>query len=116
MSSSKRDAAMEARRAQWRRIVSEFAGSGLSLRAFCRQRGIDGGVFYYWRRRLAAEEPTKGGQQSPRFLLVRPGGDPDGGNDSTLELQLDRGWRLRIPRGADAATLRSVIAALTPAP
>ena len=116
MNTNKRQMAMEARRAQWRRIVSEFAGSGLSLRAFCKQRGIVDGVFYYWRRRLAADVPANPKQQTPRFLLVSPEGESSGGNDTALELHLDRGWRLRIPRGADAATLHAVIAALTPAP
>jgi len=35
------------------------------------------------------------------------------GGDAGLELQVDRGWRLLIPRGVDEATLRMVLGALS---
>lgn len=35
------------------------------------------------------------------------------GGDASLELQVDRGWRLLIPRGVDEATLRVVLGALS---
>jgi len=33
---------------------------------------------------------------------------------AALELVLERGWLLRIPRGVDETTLRCVLTALTP--
>jgi hypothetical protein len=50
-----------------------------------------------------------------RFVLVRPKASAVADSASAaLELVLERGWLLRIPRGADETTLRCVLTALTP--
>jgi hypothetical protein len=41
----------------WRRTLREFAGSGQSIRAFCRQRQLAEPSLYDWRRTL---EPNNG--------------------------------------------------------
>lgn len=146
-----REAASRARRLYWRELLAEVAASGLSQRAFCRQRGIAEPLFYHWRRVLAEEDMRSAGQSSGlaarasvegegevRFALVAPyrsastqarsahaeqaGDDAGQARDASgeagypeaggMELLLDRGWRLRIGRGADQTTLRTVLAAL----
>jgi hypothetical protein len=92
----------------WARVVGEQARSGVSVRAYCRQAGVNEHSFYNWRRRLREGESNK----PVRFALVEaPGrGMPPAG----IELTLAGGETLRIAAGTDAATLRMVLAALRP--
>jgi len=39
---------------QWLAILSAFADSGLSQKAFCEREGLAPRTFGYWKRRLAA--------------------------------------------------------------
>lgn len=41
---------------EWRAILSAFAGSGLSQKAFCEREGLAVSTFQYWKRRLAKDE------------------------------------------------------------
>jgi uncharacterized protein YjlB len=68
--------------------------------------------FYYWRRVFALENSE--GSPEARFALVRRGvAAKEVGGDAGLELRVDRGWCLLIPRGVDEATLRVVLGALS---
>jgi hypothetical protein len=118
MNQEQRQEAMIARRAEWQRVVAEAGQSQLPIRQFCRQRHIPENRFYHWRRVLNLEQRAEGGAASKaRFVLVRPEAEQAVESSAAmLELVLDRGWRLRIPRGTDEATLRSVLAALAPRP
>ncbi|MCC7339640.1 MAG: hypothetical protein IT170_01025 [Bryobacterales bacterium] len=150
-SEGRREAASRARRLYWRELMAEVAASGLSQRAFCKQRGIAEPLFYHWRRVLAEEDKRLAGQSSRlaarasvegqgkvRFALVAPyrprstqarsahsdeaGDDAGQARDASgeagcpevggIELLLNRGWRLRIGRGSEETTLRTVLAAL----
>ena len=95
----------------WRKAVHDAARSGLSIREFCRQRKLHEGQFYWWQRHLAAAKPapppTKPGGAAS-FALVGEAGAAEAG----IELVLAGGRRLRIAKGVDEATLRSVLAAL----
>lgn len=108
------------RRAEWRQVVAEAEHAGFSIREFCKQRQLNETQFYRWRRLLRCEShASKAGTPAAeaRFVLVRPEAEqPAESMAAALELVLDRGWRLRIARGADEATLRSVLAALAPRP
>jgi len=111
---------MAARREKWRGIVGGAEASGLSLRAYCKQQEVDLSQFYYWRRVLRTEGRHPEQKASPgAFVLVRAPGQSEAPSQATdqipvLELLLERGWRLRIPRGVDetllAATLRLLAA------
>ena len=91
-------------RDQWRERIAEQARSGLSIKQFCKDRGIPEHAFYGWRKRLRETEPV-------RFALVDRTGAPHGA-EWDLELTLLSGERLRIGAGVDAATLRTVLEAL----
>jgi hypothetical protein len=84
----------------WRKLIGEQSGSGQSVGAFCRGRGISDASFYTWRKRLSEESALK-------FALVEPGMAASG-----LELALTSGERLHITPGADAATVRMVLSVL----
>jgi hypothetical protein len=91
---------------QWRERIAEQERSGVSVRLFCRERGLTEYSFYAWRRRLRQQDPV-------RFALVERGfARQESAIEANLELLLATGDRLRISAGVDAATLRTVIDAL----
>lgn len=91
-------------RDQWRERIAEQAGSGVSIKQFCKDHGIAEHAFYAWRKRLRESEPV-------RFALVDRAGAGHA-LECNLELTLLTGERLRIGAGVDALTLRTVLAAL----
>jgi hypothetical protein len=114
MNLSPRQVAIQERRARWRSIVEQAAISSLPIRKFCQAQQVDEQQYYYWRRILAQEEGGKSvAAPASGFVLVRPeSAAVADGAGATLELVSERGWRLRIPRGVDEATLSCVLAAL----
>ena len=88
----------------WAKTIAEQEESGLSVPAFCREKGVCAGSFYHWRRRLRTVD------ESVRFALVET--EPATDCAAPLELIFASGERLRISRGVDAATLQLVMAAL----
>ena len=99
----------------WQKTISEAVRSGISIRAFCRQRRLRESQFYWWQHKLRASQqagttPRPGGHGRPAsFALVS---DEVGAMDVGIELVLGDGRRLRIRRGVDEGTLRAVLAAL----
>jgi hypothetical protein len=98
----------------WQRTISEAARSGMSIRAFCRQRRLRESQFYWWQHKLRASRQAgttrpSGNGRPASFALVS---DEAGGTDAGIELVLGDGRKLRIRRGVDEETLRAVLAAL----
>jgi len=121
MKSGRREAEMAARRERWSEIVARAEASGMPIRRFCEKHGVNEGQFYHWRYRLRLEDLRNqaGDSDGAEFVLVRPATATGaataeavtGGEAAALELTLDGGWRLRISRGVDEATLPTVLAA-----
>lgn len=105
----------EAKARFWQRTIREAARSGVSIREFCRQKKLNVGQFYWWRGRLKdtwrrrTVRKASAGKGAASFALVS---DQPGAADAGIELVLGDGRRLRISRGVDEATLRSVLAAV----
>jgi len=84
MSSSGKGETEKAR--YWQRTISEAAWSGMSTRAFCRQRRLRESQLYWWQHKLRASgqartTPKAGGQGRPAsFALVS---DEAGETDAT---------------------------------
>jgi hypothetical protein len=94
----------EDRTGHWKKTISEQEASGLSVPAFCREKGVCSGSFYHWRRRLGTvEDPV-------RFALIET--KPPADCAAPLELIFTGGERLRICPGADAATLQLIVAVM----
>jgi hypothetical protein len=90
----------------WRERIAEHGHSGLSVKEFCKGRGISGWSFYCWRKRLREAGPV-------RFALIERGPvRPEPAVDAQLEVVLVSGERVRIGSGVEAATLRMVLDAL----
>lgn len=49
---------------KWRALISEQGGSGQTIAAFCRERGLTTSQFYTWRNRLR-------GTAAEKFLEVQ---------------------------------------------
>jgi len=105
----------EGKREQWRKLIAEAARSGTSIREFCRRRGLTEPQFYTWRARLngkrqgVARRRALSGAKAATFALVS---DEPGQLDAGIELVLADGRRVRISRGVDEATLRTVLSCL----
>jgi transposase-like protein len=76
------------RRSEMRRVVEEFAASGLTRRAFCSQRGIALTTFDYWRRQL---------RSTPRLVKVEVARPEEAAQTLTLRLangrSIEKLWR-----------------------
>jgi transposase-like protein len=92
------------RREYWQELIAQQEQSGLSVHAFCGQRGVTEASFYGWRKQLRGESPVG-------FALVEA---KESGvkSKAPVELMLATGERLEISAGADAATLRMVLKVL----
>jgi transposase-like protein len=91
---------------QWRERIAEQRGSGLSVKQFCKERELSSWSFYKWRKQLQEAGPV-------RFALVeRRIAREQSASNGDLEVVFATGERLRIQRGVDGATLRTVIEAL----
>ncbi len=85
-------------------MIAEQERSGLPVRRFCEEAKVAEPSFYAWRARLRGETKVE-------FALVEPR-TPGRLGTSEIEVRLSTGEELRIPAGADAATLRMVLVAL----
>src|SRR5262245_60879082 len=91
---------------QWRERIAEQKRSGLSVKQFCKQRGLTDYSFYTWRKRLGQQQPM-------RFALVETGSmRQQSATEALLELVLATGERLRISAGVDSKALRTVLEVL----
>jgi transposase-like protein len=105
----------EAKEQYWIGVVEDFGRSGQAIREYCRDHGVNESQFYWWRRKLqgrgngrrSASGPDRSRDDGARFALVIPEAVvPEGG----IELVLTDGRKVRIGRGVDEQTLRTVLA------
>jgi hypothetical protein len=90
---------------EWRQIVGGQRSSGLTVAAYCRDRGIKDGAFYAWKRRLRS--PAKPNHLSkPAFIEVKPSGLSATG---AIEICLQGERRLLVRRGFDHDLLIDLI-------
>jgi transposase-like protein len=106
----------------WRQMVDGHAGSGLSVRRYCSDRGVSEQSFFAWRKELArrdaaarqkrARSPSTNQSPAPiRFAQLQiASGELVGA--ACLEIVLPTGVRIRVPRGACRDTLSDVLGLL----
>ena len=130
-----RDVELERR---WRHAMSEQSRSGLSVRAFCRQRNLLESRFFSWRRELrrrdaqreqrpSAKSPSRrerrasGSSGSPSFVPVRVAADGGGSGGvggvgrsagGHMEIILSCGRRVCVAGPVDRAALADVLSVL----
>lgn len=96
---------------QWSGKIAACHGSGMTIRAWCQEKGISEKTYYYWQRRLF-QELTNAQPQSSGFVEGTP-------RKTKTESSGQLAVRIRIAdteaevyNGADAATLEAVLWAL----
>src|SRR5690242_10208931 len=88
---------------EWAERIAAQQRSGISVKQFCKERGLTEYSFYAWRKRLQESGPV-------RFAVVeRSARRQEHTAEPVLELVLATGERLRIGTGVDTATLRAVL-------
>ena len=94
--------------AKWEALVAEQAGSGLSVAAFCRERGVPASQLFAWKRRLrpAAVESFV------EVQVVGSGARRETAGNCAIEIRLESGRRVFVEPGFEAAHLRAVLAVL----
>jgi hypothetical protein len=105
----------------WRGVIEEQDSSGLPIAAFCREREVAEGSFFYWRRKLAKGQPVRKDQVPRRS---RPRNNtigkfvpvdipaPSGTSRSSCEVVLPDGCRIIVPTQCDAGWLREILSVL----
>lgn len=101
----------------WRGVVQRQAGSGLGVRAFCRQQGLTESAFYAWRRTITERDVTA----RPRSAAVRPSNAPaflpavvtDGPRPASgIAIELAGGRVMRVQPPVSARWLAELVHAL----
>ncbi len=87
---------------EWAERIAAQQRSGISVKQFCKERGLTECSFYAWRKRLQERGPV-------RFALVERSARRQERTAEPLELVLPTGERLRIGAGVDSRTLRTVL-------
>lgn len=100
----------------WEGLLRQFPASGLTIREFCRRRGVSEPSFYAWRRRLG------GGRAVPLFVPVRVAASPAASSacdtpagraePGRIELLLGGGVTIRLFGRVPAGRLASVLKVL----
>jgi hypothetical protein len=98
-----------------RLVLAEWQRGGLTLREFGEQRGIRESTLRWWRRvfRAAGAEELNGtaAEKAVVFTEVRPPAHVRR-TPAVVEIVVPSGHLVRVPAGADDATLRQVLEAL----
>ena len=92
--------------ATWREILARHAGSGLLTSQFCRQEGLNPGVFRRWREKLESSPGLRQAKRTgqPRAAkamqsFVDLGELEAGGSRCEMRLELGGGVVLSVVRG-----------------
>lgn len=93
-----------AKEAQWRERIEAHDESGMTVRAFCRERGFSEHSFHAWRRKLRADESQPG----PAFSEVRIGP----AESTALLLELPGSITVRLPLDVSGEVLTNVLVAV----
>jgi len=117
----------------WRERIADQKRGGGTVRAFCRERGLNENSFYHWRReiRLRDRENTAVPAQRPaatsdvpgRSAKLAPvvviddacgGATPSSPSSAAIEVVLGDGTTVWVPHGATREQLATVLAVLEP--
>jgi transposase len=103
-----------ATREDWAERVKRWKKSGLTAAEFGEREGIEAKQLHWWKWHLGKKEVPSASESPLRLLPVSvvPSRDVRVSEETPLEIVLQSGHILRVARGFDAATLRSVLLVL----
>ena len=107
--------------AWWRETVDAWRRSGKPVKRFCAERGVARSAFYRWRKRLSEAGDAPVAARPARFAPVRlrsrecvtlSWGELGAPGSAGVEIVTPGGYRVRLQRGFDQASLGAAIAVL----
>lgn len=107
----------EGTRGWWRERIERWECSGQSIAAFCRENGIGEKRFYRWRKRLSKEVVQTDSHRLVPVQVKAPSSVGESvirsaGAFAGVEIVAPSGYRLRLDRGFDSATLANALSVL----
>ena len=90
----------------WDAVFQEYRESGMTVKAFCEERGIAQSLFYKWRKRFREEAAPGVGSG---FVELREAGGSDA---SGVSVTTGHGFRIELQPDFDPVTLERVLACL----
>jgi hypothetical protein len=90
---------------RWRRFLADQDRSGVSIRGFCEQHGLNEASFYSWRRELARRDALAP-DAVPTFVPLQVTAS------AAIEVMLPTGLVVRVPAGADSDFAVRLVTAL----
>jgi hypothetical protein len=102
-----------AREQFWRDTVAAWQRSGQTIRGFCASRRLSEASLYAWRRELAWRDRQRGSGAAPSARRPSPAAPAkfiplQVVASALIEVVLPTGVVIRLPSGADAASVASV--------
>jgi hypothetical protein len=100
---------------EWKRLIQEYAQSGLQQKEFVAKHDLSLGTFQYWLYKRGKSDSKFDGNSSPRFLPVQVVASPASktrGAQQVVEAALLSGTILRFVVGTDTQYLAELFAAL----
>ena len=103
----------EIQKSKWVQNIKEFNESGLTVREWCKSKGITHGSYYYWLKVIREETLIKAGTLvvtgQTQFAEVTPiidtGYKPKFSNQSSCAILRSNGNEIEVLNGADPNTL-----------
>jgi len=92
-------------RDRWPEIISEQNTSGLSVSAYCRQKGMNEKTFYNWRKKLGNPKESK----PEGFIQIKATESAPG---KILSIQTPGGYQLEVESGVDKSYVQSILKVL----
>jgi hypothetical protein len=94
--------------ARMARLVAQWRKSGESRASFARRHHMSTWAFWYWCRKLSADEASAA-TAAPRFVPIQIAGDAGA---AVIEIVLRDGERVQVRAGASADLVRAAVSAL----
>ena len=97
-----------------REIVAASQAPGASVSVVARQYNVNTNLVFTWRKRMGETSQTSPAPQLLPVMVVpdSPAATPPTISADIIEIDLPRGYRLRVGRGVKVAALRLVLDAL----
>ena len=95
-----------------REIVAAASAPGASVSVVARQYDVNTNLVFTWRRFYRGLSTSAAPQLVPVTITPDPPVTPPPAAPEAIEIELPRGYRVRVGAGAKAATLRLVLDAL----
>lgn len=93
------------RKLEWHKKIMAWRASGEGIAAWCRSNGVAQASFYYWRKRFAISETTRGPSVHPERLSFVELGSENPSTVPWIEINA-RGLKISLERSCDIDAFR----------